>query len=279
VTNPIPAHFDHQILASGLDHAEGVCWDPRRRCLWAGGEAGQIYRVELDGATTTTVTIEGGALLGLALDRDGLLYVCDPGNHQVWRITTESTYEPFGGAIDYPNYAAFGPDGRLFVSDSGSFDEATGQLFVIDAGGATTNVTPRPIAFANGLCVDATTLWVVESSAPGVSAMALGGGPLELVIPMERCVPDGLALDAGGGLIISCYQPNQLWRWTREEGLQLLFEDWTGEYVLSPTNVAFYGETLDRLALASLCGDRIVTVRPPQPGAAVFYPFQQSEMT
>ncbi len=31
MTNPIPAHFDRQILASGLDHAEGVCWDPRRR--------------------------------------------------------------------------------------------------------------------------------------------------------------------------------------------------------------------------------------------------------
>jgi len=165
--------------------------DRPRVCLVekASGEAGQIYRVELDGTTTTTVTIEGGALLGLALDRDGFLYVCGPRNHQVWRITAESTYEPFGSAIDYPNYAAFGPDGRLFVSDSGSFDEATGQLLVIDADGATTNVTPRPIAFANGLCVDATTLWVVESSAPGVSAMALGGGPSNSSFPWSAASP------------------------------------------------------------------------------------------
>lgn len=165
--------------------------DRPRVCLveTAGGEAGQIYRVELDGTNTTTVTIEGGALLGLALDRDGFLYVCDPSNHQVWRITAESTYEPFGGVIDYPNYAALGPDGRLFVSDSGSFDEATGQLFVIDADGATANVTPRPIAFANGLCVDATTLWVVESSAPGVSATALGGGPSNSSLPWSAASP------------------------------------------------------------------------------------------
>ena len=37
-------------LASGLDHSEGVCWDAGRRVLWAGGEAGQLYSVSLDGA-------------------------------------------------------------------------------------------------------------------------------------------------------------------------------------------------------------------------------------
>jgi sugar lactone lactonase YvrE len=223
------------------------------------------------------VIIEGGALLGIALDANGDLFVCDPGNHQVWRVRDDATYEPFGDPIDYPNYASFAPDGRLYVSDSGSFDEATGQLFVIDADGTMANVTPRPMAFANGLCVDETTLWIVESSAPGVSAMALGGGTLEFAIPMERCVPDGLALDARGGLLISCYQPNQLWRWTKEEGLQLLFEDWTGEYILSPTNIAFYGEHLDRLALASLCGHDLITIRPPQPGAPMTYPNLRSE--
>jgi sugar lactone lactonase YvrE len=107
--------------------------------------------------------------------------------------------------------------------------------------------------------------------------MPLGGGPLELVIPMKRCVPDGLALDAKGGLLISCYQPNQLWRWTHDEELELLFEDWTGEYVLSPTNVAYYGDQLDRLALASLCGHDLITILPPHSGAAVIYPIQQSE--
>lgn len=276
MANPLPLHLDRQVLASGLDHVEGICWDPKRRCLWAGGEAGQIYRIDLDGTVTTTTTIKGGALLGLALDARGNLYVCDSGNHQVWRVDEHGAYEPYGDAIDYPNYLAFGPDGRLFVSDSGSFNEPTGQLFAIEGNGATTNIAPRPIAYANGLCVDATTLWVVESSAPGVSAMNLDGGPLDLVIPMERCVPDGLALDAAGGLYISCYQPNQLWRWSKVRGLELIFEDWTGEYILSPTNTAFYGENLDRLALASLCGHDVTSIVPPSLGAAPFYP-QQSE--
>ena len=104
--------------------------------------------------------------------------------------------------------------------------------------------------------------------------MALAGGPLETLVEMERCVPDGLASDAEGGLLISCYQPNQLWRWTKETGLTLLFEDWTGEYVLSPTNIAFYGERFDRLALASLCGTNLVSVKVPYAGTPVYYPYQ-----
>jgi sugar lactone lactonase YvrE len=274
MTSPIPESFDRRVIASGLDHVEGLCWDAKRRCLWAGGEAGQLYRIGLFGTKRVMATIEGGALLGMALDREHFLYVCDPGNHRVWRVDGHGVAEPFGDPIDYPNYPAFGPDGRLYVSDSGSFDEPTGQLFVIDPDGTTTNITPRPIAFANGLCVDATTLYVIESSAPSVSAMALAGGTLETLVEMERCVPDGLASDAEGGLLISCYQPNQLWRWTKETGLTLLFEDWTGEYVLSPTNIAFYGEHFDRLALASLCGTNLVSVKVPYAGTPVYYPYQ-----
>jgi gluconolactonase len=277
--SPLSEDLDRRVLASGLDHVEGVCWDAHRRGLWAGGEAGQLYRIGLFGTKKVLLTIPGGSLLGMALDSNHFLYVCDPGNHRVWRVDAHGTYEPFGDTIDYPNYPAFGPDGRLYVSDSGSFDEPTGRLVVIDPDGTTTNITPRPIHFANGLCVDATTLYVVESSAPAVSAMPLGGGPLEVIVEMERCVPDGLAMDGDGGLLISCYQPNQLWRWTKDGGLVLLFEDWTGEYVLSPTNIAFYGERFDRLVLASLCGTSLVSVRLPVAGAPVFYPYLVSEPT
>ena len=66
--------------------------------------------------------------------------------------------------------------------------------------------------------------------------------------------------------------PNQLWRWTVETGLELIVDEWTGELILSPTNVAFYGEGLDRLALASSCGYNIVTIAPKQPGAPIRLP-------
>ena len=36
-----------QELVDGLDHPEGVAYDPDADVVWAGGEAGQLYRVEL----------------------------------------------------------------------------------------------------------------------------------------------------------------------------------------------------------------------------------------
>jgi sugar lactone lactonase YvrE len=264
--------LDYQVLATGFDHVEGVCWDPERRCIWAGGEAGQVYRVELDGSVSIVTTIERGALLGLALDASGALYICDPGNHQVWRMDNDFRMSPFGDAIDYPNYPAFAPDGRLFVSDSGRFAESSGAIVVIDIDGTTTRMPTRPLAFANGIAIDETTLWIIESAAPCVSTMSLDGGELERVIDLERCVPDGLAFDVDGGLLISCYQPNQLWRWTKDDGLELLFDEWTGELILSPTNVAFYGEELERLVLASLCGHDVVTVALEHRGSPIRRP-------
>jgi gluconolactonase len=272
MTNTLSDALDYQILATGFDHVEGVCWDPVRHCIWAGGEAGQVYRVELDGSVRIVTTIDGGVLLGLALDASGALYICDPGNHQVWTMDVDLRVTSFGDTIDYPNYPAFAPDGRLFVSDSGRFAQASGAIVSIDVDGTTSRVPTRPLAFANGVAIDETTLWVIESAAPCVSAMSLDGGELERVIDLARCVPDGLAFDDDGGLLISCYQPNQLWRWTRDAGLELIFDEWTGELILSPTNVAFYGDELDRLVLASLCGHDIVTVALEHRGRAIRRP-------
>ncbi|MEO9180732.1 MAG: SMP-30/gluconolactonase/LRE family protein [Acidimicrobiales bacterium] len=270
--NTLPDSLQYQVLATGFDHIEGVCWDSIRKCIWAGGEAGQVYRVELDGTVTIVAIINGGQLLGIALDQAGSLYICDPGNHQVWKMDAHFNLIAFGDAINYPNYPAFAPDGLLYVSDSGKFDQVDGRLFTIDANGETFDVSPRPFEFSNGIAIDDTTVWIVESAAPCVSSMNVAGGPLERTIPLERCVPDGLAFDVHGGLLISCYQPNQLWRWTREEGLKLIFDEWSGELILSPTNMAFYGDSLDRIALASLCGHNLVTVAAPAHGAPIRRP-------
>ncbi|HEY5439632.1 MAG TPA: SMP-30/gluconolactonase/LRE family protein [Acidimicrobiales bacterium] len=270
--NTLPDSLQYQILASGFDHVEGVCWDPVRQCIWAGGEAGQVYRVELDGTVNVVTVIDGGVLLGIALDQAGSLYICDPGNHRVWKLDDHYNAVAFGDEINYPNYPAFAPNGLLYVSDSGQFDRVNGRLFTIDAAGVTVDVSPRALEFANGIAIDDTTLWIVESAAPCVSSMSLTGGALDRTIPLERCVPDGLAFDAVGGLLISCYQPNQLWRWTPGEGLELIFDEWSGELILSPTNIAFYGNGLDRLALASLCGHNLVTIAAPQRGARIRLP-------
>ena len=263
--------LDLRTVCGGLDHAEGICWDPVRQCLWAGGEAGQIYRIDEGGRVEVVHQISGGALLGLALDASGNLYLCDPGNHTVWRYDHVHAPERYGPEIDYPNYASFDPEGTLYVSDSGAWQEATGSLVAIARNGSSRRLDVAPVDYANGLAVREGHLYYVASALPGVWRVALGGGAPELVVTLERCVPDGLAFDEGGALYISCYQPNQLWRWA-DGLLTLLLDDWTGEYVLSPTNIAFYGPDLDRLALASLCGHNVTSVDLGARGAPVARP-------
>ena len=53
-------------------------------------------------------------------------------------------------------------------------------------------------------------------------------------------------------------------------------DEWTGELILSPTNVAFYGDDLDRLALASLCGHNVVTIATGRAGAPIRLPRMES---
>jgi sugar lactone lactonase YvrE len=272
VSDYVDDSLDLRSIASGLDHAEGVCWDPVRRCLWAGGEDGQIYRIELNGTVTTIFSIEGGVLLGVALDAAGALYLCDVGNQTVWRYDHINDPQRYGPFIDYPNYAAFGPDGTLYVSDSGSFLEATGALVAIAPDHSDRRLDVAPVEYANGLCVHEGYLYYVASALPGVWRVALEGGERELVTTLHRCVPDGLAFDARGSLYISCYQPNQVWRLNASGQLDLIIDDWTGEFILSPTNVAFYGDELDRLALVSLCGHSLTSVNVGVRGAPVFLP-------
>ncbi|MFM8485773.1 MAG: hypothetical protein ACKOCH_05525, partial [Bacteroidota bacterium] len=52
-------------FASGLDHPECVAVHPDGS-VWAGGEAGQIYRISPDGRVVEEVANTGGFVLGLA---------------------------------------------------------------------------------------------------------------------------------------------------------------------------------------------------------------------
>ncbi len=82
-------------VADGLDHPEGVCWSPAEGAVYAGGEAGQLYRFDLDGGRPETVaTVPGGFLLGLALDAAGNVYACDPNSGHVQRIAPDGHIAP-----------------------------------------------------------------------------------------------------------------------------------------------------------------------------------------
>ena len=249
-----------------------MCWSAGERRLYAGGEAGQIYRLRLEGGPVERVaTIDGGFLLGLALDGAQRLYVCDPAHGCVHRVAPDGRVDRYGDPIGYPNYPVFDDQGRLWVSDSGGWERADGAIVRIDPDGATERIAGG-LRFANGLAIRDGWLYVVESAWPGVIRLPLQGGAAEPVVALEHVVPDGLAFDADGALWIGCWQPNRVYRAGPGDALEIVVDDWSGEYVFTPTNLAFAGPELDVLVLASLGGQSIKAIAPGVRGAPLARP-------
>jgi gluconolactonase len=234
-------------LAGGLDHPEGVCWDARRRVLWAGGEAGQLYSVSLDGAVQEVARLPH-FVLGLALDAAGAVVACCE-HTGVWRCdgaAAERILDGFG----FANFPAFGPDGTLYVSDSGSgWGRNDGCIRAGD------EVLSRDApSFTNGLAVtpDGQWLWVAESFEPRVGRIELATGRYEEVVRIDGTVPDGLAFDDAGGVVISCYRPDRVYHLSPSGELTILADDPQGTLLAAPTNVCFAGPELDRIVVANL---------------------------
>lgn len=257
-------------LGFGLDHPEGVAYSDRHG-LFAGGEGGQIYRVDLDTGVSETVADTGGYLLGLAFGPDGRLYCCDMGRAAVLAVdvTTgeiEDVSTGRGVELAVPNHLVFATDGALYVSDSGGWPGPLGSIVRLEAGGPSLVVDRTAGRFTNGLAIDPTGDWlyVVESSAPRVSRLHITGDtlwPAEPVVELPRTVPDGIAFAADGSLLIACYRPDAVYRWTAATGLALLADDWTGLTLSAPTNLVFAGEGRDRLITANLASDHLCEIR------------------
>lgn len=260
-------------LAETLDHPEGLCWCPRAKTIYAGGEHGQIYRVAPKGGTVELIAqIPNAFILGLAVDGAGLIYACDIGNHRVQRIDPRGTVEPYGDEIFYPNYPVFAADGKLYVSDSGSWGGDDGAVICIEPGGHTTRLPTPPLQFPNGLALLGDWLYVAESTRPGVMRMPRQGGEIRNVVDLDQVIPDGLAFDAEDGLWIACWQPNRIMRLASDGSLTIVADDWSGFHLLTPTNVAFAGDELAELAFSTLGGNFIRAFPPGVKGRALNYP-------
>jgi gluconolactonase len=236
---PAPGHA--RVLVDGLDHPEGVAYDPDADVIWAGGEAGQLYRVA--GGGFEEVAQAPGFVLGLAVD--GLGSLCGYDGEDVHRLV---------GDVGFPNWPAFAPDGTLYVSDSGSWGADDGRLVRIDADGNLETFSREVPHFTNGCAVtpDGRWLWVVESFVPIVSRFDLRTGEREEVCSLLGTVLDGIAVTADGGVLISCYRPDRIYHLDASGRLEVVAQDPQGTLLGAPTNVCFTGPRLDRVVCANL---------------------------
>jgi gluconolactonase len=250
-------------LGGGLDHPEGVAWDPARGVLYAGGEAGQLYRVTLDGSVEQ-VASTGGFLLGIAV-ANGTVFACDVAAGAVVAIDPETgsctRYADGGGAGDRmraPNWLAFDEVGRLYVTDSGDWAQGDGRIWVVEPDGQARVWTDAVNRLPNGCCLsaDGAALYVIETNGPSVSRIPIlsdgSAGDPDLVAELPGTVPDGIALCADGSLVVSCQRPDAIYWIAPGGGVELLAVDPTGQLLGAPSNVAWAGPDLDRLVTSNL---------------------------
>jgi gluconolactonase len=274
---PLVPLTEFEQVADGLDHPEAVTWGPDG-FIYAGGEAGQIYRVSLDGEVRELAST-GGFILGLCLDGDGNIYACDTVNAGIMRIAPDGEVGTYFAGLDGarlvgPNYPVFDRSGNLYFSESGHFHQDDGRLWVVRPGGKGQVLRDDVVAFPNGVALDRDEqfLYVVLSTMPGVVRVPLRGGPVEVVAELEKKVPDGLTFDAEGGIYVACYSPDEILRIAPGGEVALVADDWERVVLAAPTNVAFCGPQLDVLVVASLGRWHLSKTRAPVPGQPYNYP-------
>jgi gluconolactonase len=242
-----------EVLVEGLDHPEGVAWDPNAQLLWAGGEDGQLYRVDVDARTWEEAARAPGFVLGLAVDGRGRIAVCCSSAGALC-VLDDGRVRTVRNGLTFPNFPAFGPDGALYVSDSGGWGSDDGRVHRLAPDGGLDLLTDRLPHFPNGCAVtaDGRHLWIVESRVPTVNRVDLATGEVEEIARLEGTVPDGVAFTADGSLLVSCYRPDRIVRLGRDGTVEVVAEDPQGTVLAAPTNVVFVGERRDRLVSANL---------------------------
>lgn len=246
-----------QVLAEGLDHPECATWGPDGY-VYAGGEAGQIYRVDMGGKVEQFAST-GGFVLGLCLDGEGNVYACDSARGAVVRATPSGDVSTYfagrgGRALVSPNYPVFDAAGNLYVSESGEWGRDNGRLWVVRPGGRGEVLSEDVSAFPNGLALGPSEhhLYAVVSTLPGVVRVPLKGGQVATVVTLEHKVPDGIAFDAEGRLYVACYSPDEIWRVDGAGRAELFASDWQRTVLAAPTNLSFCGPGLTTLVVANL---------------------------
>ncbi len=254
-------------FASGLDHPEGVAVG-RDGTVYAGGEGGQVYRISPDGRRKELIANTGGFCLGVTLDQQENIYICDSGKSAIFRINQNGKLDIFAEAANgrrfiQPNFSAFDSKGNLYFSDSGEWKKINGVIYRASLDGKVSVFNEGPFHFANGLALDSNErfLYVVESNLDRVLRIKIlpdgSSGLPETYAEGLASVPDGLAFDSAGNLYVTTYGSSAVYRVTPEHRVDMVCRDIENEMLCLVTNCAFGGPHFDQLILANLGGQHL----------------------
>jgi gluconolactonase len=253
---------DVTIFVTGLDHPECIAVGCDGT-LYAGGEVGQAYRISKDGNSSELIAGTQGRCLGITLDAEENILVCDAGLKAIVKVTQRGKIsiaaDRVGNkALTCPNFSVFDADGNLYFSDSGVWKKGNGFVCRMRPDGRVEMFAEGPFHYANGLALDASEeyLYVVQSNRDRVLRIQIRkdrrAGPIEVFASGIARIPDGLAFDAIGNLYVTTYASNAIYRVDSNGQVSLVCIDDECAVLCQETNCAFAGERLDKLLVANL---------------------------
>lgn len=280
------------IAATGFKGPEGVIVD-REGNVYGGGADGVVRKLAPDGRVSEFART-GGRPAGMALDRQGDLFVCDVGKNAVLKITPGGDVRLFADQVGsvklcLPNFPVFDADGNLYVTNStdhplGGMEDVAAEIRNPVPKGALVRLRPdgrgevaaSGLYFANGAAIDPREeyVYVLQSTRNNCVRIAMHKdgthGQPEQYGENLGGLPDGMAFDAEGYLIITLPMNNRLVVIDPAGKLSTLVDDHDGKTLLAPTNCAFGGPNFDDLFIAHIEADRVSKLHLGRKGHALY---------
>jgi gluconolactonase len=257
------------IFATGLGDPEGPVVLPDGTWLVVEGtaERGCVTQISSDGHAKRVIQ-KTGLPNGLAVDHDGVIWVAESKVPSLIRLTMEGKAEVVATECDgeqflFPNDLCFGPDGGLYLTDSGILVpdfcpgnqirpdymslKYDGRLYRVDIGTGKVTQLDSGILFTNGIAFGPDGLLYVNETITGniyryelkngslAGPRTLFGNVIRSGAPPGFKGPDGMAFSADGRLYVTVFGQHDIIV-LGEDGQVVERMETAGNL---PTNVAF----------------------------------------
>ena len=274
-----------ETIATDIPGAEGIAVANDGR-IFVGAEDGWIYVISPNNEVSQFVKTPGRPL-GIAIDRESNLFVCDWDAHGVYKVTANREISLFADSdgthkMQFPNFCVFDEQGNLYVSDTGTsrrnaqIYNPDGKIFRISPTGEC-ELFADGLYQANGLAIrqGESALYVIQTAIDNVLRLEIKTdgklGKSRVYASNLDGSPDGMAFTESDDLFVVTGLHEIIYRVTTTGRTEIFLEDKNAEKLIAPANPAFGGTNLDELYITNLIGNSVSRIRGIPRGQKLYH--------